>query len=76
VNRHPFDVFAACAGLTFSALAIGFLLDGLDIWDLDTTWFAPLLLIVLGVAGVLSTVIDRRVEAAVPDPPEPPDDIP
>jgi uncharacterized membrane protein len=75
VTRHPFDVFAACAGLTFSALAIGFLLDGLDVWDLDTTWFAPLLLIVLGVAGVLSTVVNREAEDASPDPPDLPDDV-
>jgi hypothetical protein len=74
MTRHPFDVFAACAGLTFSALAIGFLLDGFEVWDLDTTWFAPVLLIVLGVAGVLSTVVNPREEGSS-SPPEEPDTV-
>jgi hypothetical protein len=56
MTRHRVDVFALVAGALFTALAVGFLLDGLDAWDVDTGWVPPLVLIVLGVAGVLSTV--------------------
>ena len=42
MKRHPFDVFAFCAGAFFVALAIGFLLDGIDASDLDTGWIWPL----------------------------------
>jgi hypothetical protein len=56
MTRHRLDVFALCSGLLFVGLAIGFLLDGLDVWNADPTWIAPLFLIVLGIAGVLSTL--------------------
>ena len=33
MTRHRLDVFSLCAGVLFMALAIGFLLDGLDVWN-------------------------------------------
>ena len=33
MTRHRLDVFPLCAGVLFMALAIGFLLDGLDVWN-------------------------------------------
>ena len=64
VKRHPFDAFAFCAGALFIALAIGFLLNGIDASDLDTGWIWPLALVVLGLAGVLSTVGRRPRDEA------------
>ena len=56
MKRHRLDVFALAAGTFFVVLAIGFLLDGLGTWDVDVTWFAPVVLIALGLAGLLSTL--------------------
>ena len=56
MTRHRLDVFSLCAGVLFMALAIGFLLDGLDVWNADASWIVPVLLIVFGLAGVLTTV--------------------
>ena len=64
MKRHPFDAFAFCAGALFIALAIGFLLNGIDASDLDTGWIWPLALVVLGLAGVLSTVGRRPRDEA------------
>ena len=56
MTRHRLDVFSLCAGVLFMALAIGFLLDGLDVWNAHASWVVPVLLIVFGLAGVLTTV--------------------
>ena len=56
MTRHRLDVFALCAGVLFMALTIGFLLDGLGVWNADASWIVPVLLIVFGLAGVLTTV--------------------
>ena len=56
MTRHRLDVFPLCAGVLFMVLAIGFLLDGLDIWNAHASWIGPVLLIVFGLAGVLTTV--------------------
>jgi hypothetical protein len=72
MTRHRLDVFALCAGAFFVALAVGFLFDGLDAWDMNVTWIGPILLIVLGLGGVLSTL--GRV--STPDPPTEPDATP
>ena len=55
MTRHRLDVFPLCAGVLFMALAIGFLLDGLDVWNAHASWVVPVLLIVFGLAGVLTT---------------------
>ena len=67
MTRHRLDVFALCAGAFFVALAVGFVLDGLDVWDMNVAWIGPVLLIALGLGGVLSTI----GRAAAPDPPPP-----
>ena len=67
MKRHRLDVFALAAGTFFVVLAIGFLLDGLGTWDVDVTWFAPVVLIALGLAGLLST-LDASVADAIPRP--------
>jgi hypothetical protein len=69
MTRHRLDVFALCAGVLFMALAIGFLLDGLGVWDADASWIVPVVLIVFGLAGVLTT-LGRHTRANAP-PPEP-----
>ena len=67
MTRHRLDVFALCAGVLFMALALGFLLDGLGVWNADASWIVPVLLIVFGLAGVLTTVgRHTRVRPAVP----------
>jgi hypothetical protein len=71
MTRHRLDVFALCSGLLFVGIAIGFLLDGLDVWNADPTWIAPLFLIVLGIAGLLSTVGRQLRERTSPPEPEP-----
>jgi hypothetical protein len=63
MTRHRIDVFALCAGLFFVLLAVGFVLDGLDTWDMDVGRVGPLVLITLGLAGVLSTLMRARATA-------------
>ena len=72
MTRHRLDVFSLCAGMLFMALAIGFLLDGLDVWNADASWIVPVLLIVFGLAGVLTTV-GRHTRPHSPVPPENPE---
>ena len=69
MKRHRLDVFALAAGTFFVVLAIGFLLDGLGTWDVDVTWFAPVVLIALGLAGLVSTLtrVLRRGPASAPE---------
>ena len=72
MKAHRLDVFALCSGVLFLGLAVGFALDGLDVWDAEPAWIAPLLLIVLGLAGALSTLTRPAAEspetAEVPTP--------
>ncbi len=51
--RHDLDAVSLVAGLAFIGAAIVFLLD----WHADVSgrWAWPVLLIVLGVAGLLAT---------------------
>jgi hypothetical protein len=67
MNRHRLDVFALGTGIFFVALAIGFLLDGLEIWDMDGVWAAPAVLIAFGLAGMLSVI--SRPATAIPEAP-------
>ena len=62
MKRHPFDVFAFCAGVLFGVLAFGFLLDGLDVWHADVALIGPVLLMVFGLAVFLSTFSRLRRE--------------
>jgi hypothetical protein len=56
MTRHRLDIVSLVGGLLFVGLGVAFLLDALDAWSADITWVPPIVLIVLGVAGVLSTV--------------------
>jgi hypothetical protein len=47
-------------GLLFMGLGTAFLFDALNVWSADVTWVPPIVLIVLGLAGVLSTVGRQR----------------
>ncbi|MDQ1520632.1 MAG: hypothetical protein QOI55_1705 [Actinomycetota bacterium] len=60
MNRHPLDIVSLLGGLLFVGLGGAFLLDALNTWSADLTWVPPIVLIVLGLAGVLSTV-NRRI---------------
>lgn len=55
MKRHPLDLFSLLGGLLFMGLGLAFLLDALNTWSTDITWVPPVVLIVLGLAGVLST---------------------
>jgi hypothetical protein len=63
MKRHPLDLFSLLGGLLFMGLGLAFLLDALNKWSTDITWVPPVVLIVLGLAGVLST-FGRRQAAA------------
>jgi hypothetical protein len=63
MKRHPLDVLALVAGMLFAGLGAVFLLDALNVFSADVSWIPPIVLIVLGFAGVLST-IGRRSERA------------
>ena len=78
MKRHPLDIVSLLGGALFAALGIAFLLDAIDAWSADITWVPSIVLIVLGLAGVLSTVVHRypapapsEPAAATPDPGEP-----
>jgi cytochrome c-type biogenesis protein CcmH/NrfF len=56
MNRHDLDWFSLLAGLLFGALGVTFLLKSLSTWSANVAWVFPVVLIVLGIAGVVSTV--------------------
>jgi flagellar biosynthesis protein FliQ len=59
MKRHALDLISLLGGLLFVGLGVAFLLDSLNIWSADITWVPPIVLIVLGLAGVLSTFARR-----------------
>jgi hypothetical protein len=66
MNRHRLDVVSLLAGLLFLGLGTAFLLDALDAWSADVTWTPPIVLIVLGTAGVLAALGRSREAARAP----------
>jgi hypothetical protein len=60
VKAHRIDPFSLAAGVLFTALGVGFLLDELDVWTADVTWVPAIVLIVLGLGGVLAGVLRAR----------------
>jgi hypothetical protein len=60
MERHPLDLVSLLGGLLFMGLGTAFLFDALNVWSADVTWVPPIVLIVLGLAGVLSTVGRQR----------------
>ena len=65
MKRHPLDLFSLLGGLLFMGLGTTFLLDALNKWSADITWVPPIVLIVLGLAGVLSAVDRQRAAPSV-----------
>lgn len=60
MKPHRIDAFSLVAGLLFTALGVGFLLDELDVWTADVTWVPAVVLIVLGLGGVLAGILRAR----------------
>ncbi len=56
MERHERDGVSLMAGLLLVLLAAVFLVDDLTGLDVDGRWAAPVVLIVVGAAGLLSTV--------------------
>jgi hypothetical protein len=59
VWRHERDTVALMAGLLLVLLAAAFLVDDLTGLDVDGRWAAPVVLLAVGAAGVLSTLRPR-----------------
>ena len=57
--RHERDTVSLMAGLLLVLLAGAFLVDDLTGIDVDGRWAAPVVLLVVGAAGVLSTLRPR-----------------
>ena len=53
---HERDTVSLMAGLLLVLLAVGFLVDDLTGLEVDGRWAAPLVLIAVGAAGLLSTL--------------------
>lgn len=50
MQPHELDLTSLVAGVLFSGLALSFLADVADLWNLRLEWVWPILLIGLGVA--------------------------
>ena len=57
--RHERDTVSLMAGLLLVLLAVAFLVDDLTAIDVDGRWAAPVVLLAVGTAGVLSTLRPR-----------------
>jgi hypothetical protein len=66
MNRHDLDWLSLFAGALFVGLGTTFLLNALGTWSADLAWVPPIVLIVCGLAGVVSTVArhNRILETA------------
>jgi cytochrome c oxidase subunit IV len=63
-ERHPLDVFSLLAGIVFVAVGMTFLVDeSATSADADLGWVLAALLIGLGLAGALSSVVGPRRDA-------------
>ena len=56
MKRHRLDLFALCSGIVFLAVAIGFFLDAVDVWNAQLVWLPPVLLIAIGIVGAVTTL--------------------
>lgn len=59
MNDETPDLLSLLAGLLFTGLGLAFLADTAGWVDLDVSWLAPIVLIVLGV-GALASGFGRR----------------
>ena len=55
-ERHPLDVFSLLTGGLFCALAGLFALDDLTSVEVEASWAAPTVLLLLGGAGLLASL--------------------
>ena len=63
MSRHDRDAVSLMGGLLLVLVAGAFLLADLTSLEVDGRWVAPLVLIAVGAAGVLSTLRSRPPEA-------------
>ena len=59
MNERRFDISAFVAGLVFIGIGVAFLLDRLDVWDLQMDLLLPLTVIGMGAAVLLGAVANR-----------------
>jgi hypothetical protein len=71
MERHDTDVVSLIGGVLFMGLGLAFVLDALNGWSSNIAWVPPIVLIVLGVVGVVSTMSRQRAIPA--DAPRDPD---
>jgi hypothetical protein len=76
VSRHDADLTSLIAGLVFTALGVTYLLDAMDVVEVQVRWAVPLTLIGLGIAGLAGSVMRAHQERS-PEPAGPgyPDDL-
>jgi hypothetical protein len=66
VKRHPVDLVPLVLGLALVAVAVAVLLDHLGAADLEAGFVLPLLLLVVGAAGLLGSLSRLGREAGTP----------
>ena len=67
MERHERDTVSLMAGLLLVLIAGAFLVDDLTGFHVDGRWLAPVVLIAVGAAGLLSTLRPVRAEGAERD---------
>ena len=63
---HERDTLSLMAGLLLVLIAGAFLVDDLTGFQVDGRWFAPLVLIAVGAAGLLSTLRSSERDSTAP----------
>jgi hypothetical protein len=67
MKRHDPDWTALIAGVTFSLIAIGYLVGEATHRSLELRWVLPILLIGLGLAGLAGTLVRARRMSGKPE---------
>ena len=72
MNRHRTDITSLIAGLMFVAFSVLIVLDRTDQIDLDARWIPAVVLIGLGLANLLGSLMWRQAdpirEPPIPEP--------
>lgn len=76
MRKHPFDLLSFIAGLLFVGLATAYIVGAYSDVRLEPQYVFPLVLVVLGVAGLGGSILgqrrsDQQVAAALPSDTEP-----